>query len=145
MTGDYHVPWEHVEEASEMLTEMADPDWIVGITRGGLPLAVILSHRFDVPMSTIEASHYDGDERQETVEVGTAEPIALTEGTVLIVDDIADTGDTLAAVDSIVDSMTSPHVDVESATMFTREDTEPKPDHVIFATDDWVVFPWEEA
>lgn len=37
------------------------PDYIVGITRGGLLAAVMLSHYFDVPMHTLNVSLRDSD------------------------------------------------------------------------------------
>jgi len=58
--------WADVETAADaiMLGMYKDtwmPDVIVGITRGGLPLALLLSHRIGVPMETLKVQLRDGD------------------------------------------------------------------------------------
>jgi hypoxanthine phosphoribosyltransferase len=99
------------------------PDYIVGITRGGLPAAVMLSHYFGVPMHSLNASFRDNDigpesnlwmaedafgypKKEKFIEdsedlgaVLDAASTLLEEGDnykqILIVDDINDTGATL--------------------------------------------------
>ena len=78
------------------------PDYIVGLTRGGLLPAVMISHYFDVPMHTLNVSLRDSTMGPESNlwmaeeaygyngEVG--EPAAKN---ILIVDDINDSGATL--------------------------------------------------
>lgn len=61
-----YYSWKDVETAAEciMLGMYKDswmPDVIVGITRGGLPLALLLSHRIGVPMETLKVQLRDGD------------------------------------------------------------------------------------
>ncbi len=50
--------WKHLESAAEsiivsMYQDLWKPDYIVGITRGGLPLATVISHRISVPMCAL--------------------------------------------------------------------------------------------
>jgi hypoxanthine phosphoribosyltransferase len=53
--------WEDVEKAAEkivlqMYKDNWRPDYIVGITRGGLPLATILSYKTDIKMHTLNVT-----------------------------------------------------------------------------------------
>lgn len=86
------------------------PDYIVGITRGGLVPAVMMSHYFDVRMETLKVSLRDGGETEsncwmaedafgyvpteERGESGTQVDPARRKN-ILIVDDINDTGATI--------------------------------------------------
>ena len=91
---------------------------IYGLPRGGLPIAVSLSHRLGLP---ILMNYYDRK--------------VVTRKKILVVDDIADTGHTLKDFDS-------PHN--ITCTIHYHQDSLVKPDY--FCTekgDDWIVYPWE--
>ncbi len=67
------------------------PDYVIGITRGGLIPATMISHRLNVPMSSLDVSLRD---HAFTVsDCGKAED-AYQGTNILIVDDINDTGAT---------------------------------------------------
>ena len=72
------------------------PDYVVGITRGGLLPAVMISHYLNVPMQSLDISLRDGGECVSNL--GMAED-AFGNDTepknILIVDDINDQGSTL--------------------------------------------------
>lgn len=68
------------------------PDYIVGITRGGLLPAVMISQYFNIPMQSLDVSLRDGGECVSNL--GMAED-AYEGKNILIVDDINDTGATL--------------------------------------------------
>jgi uncharacterized protein len=86
------------------------PDYVVGITRGGLVPAVMISHYFDVRMEALKVSLRDGGEcesncwmaedafgyvpTEERGESGTQVDPAKRKN-ILIVDDINDTGATI--------------------------------------------------
>jgi xanthine phosphoribosyltransferase len=80
------------------------PDYIVGLTRGGLLPAVMISHYLNVPMQSLDVSLRDGGECVSNL--GMAEdafgyinhdPMCSGDGrkNILIVDDINDQGSTL--------------------------------------------------
>ncbi len=68
------------------------PDYIVGISRGGLLPAVMISHYFDIPMKPLQVSLRDGGDCVS--DLGMAED-AFDGKNILIVDDINDQGTTL--------------------------------------------------
>jgi uncharacterized protein len=68
------------------------PDYVVGLTRGGLLPAVMISHYLDVPMQSLDVSLRDGGEC--TSNLGMAED-AFAGKNILVVDDINDQGSTL--------------------------------------------------
>jgi len=66
-----YYTWDSVHAAAtkialDMYKENWRPDYIVGITRGGMPLAVILSHMLDIPCNALKISLRDGDSENES-------------------------------------------------------------------------------
>ncbi len=73
------------------------PDYIVGLTRGGLQAAVMLSHYLDIPMHTLNVSLRDSTTEPES-NLWMAEDALgcfAPKKNILIVDDINDQGSTL--------------------------------------------------
>ena len=80
------------------------PDYVVGITRGGLVAATMISHYFEIPMRTLNVSMRDGHVQESNPEMAKDafghdhyDLMASGDGRkkILIVDDINDTGATL--------------------------------------------------
>jgi hypoxanthine phosphoribosyltransferase len=76
----------------QMHRENWKPDYIVGLTRGGLIPAVYLSHYLNVPMETLKVSLRDNADTESNCWM--AED-AYNGKNILILDDINDTGATL--------------------------------------------------
>jgi xanthine phosphoribosyltransferase len=89
------------------------PDYVVGLTRGGLIPAVLLSHYFNVPMHTLKVTLRDGDESdcesnlwlaedafgyvpEEDREIYKSRWDPSLRKNILVVDDINDSGATIA-------------------------------------------------
>jgi hypoxanthine phosphoribosyltransferase len=82
----------------QMAQEKWTPDYIVGITRGGLNPAVLLSQYLDVPLNTLKISLRDADDNGTESNLWMAEDAFGYEKTptnILVVDDINDTGATI--------------------------------------------------
>lgn len=96
-----YVSWQELEGMSLDLARQIQasnwrPDYIVGITRGGLAPAVLLSNYLDIPMWTLRVSlrdHADTDNSTES-NLWMSED-AFNGKNILIVDDINDTGNTI--------------------------------------------------
>jgi xanthine phosphoribosyltransferase len=68
------------------------PDYIVGITRGGLVPAVLISHWFEVPLETLKVSLRDEGQTESNCWMSED---AFNGKNILIVDDINDSGATI--------------------------------------------------
>ena len=79
------------------------PDYVVGLTRGGLAPAVLISHYLDIPMHTLDVSFRDADIGPESNLWMAEDAYGYDNGksnpelrkNILIVDDINDSGATL--------------------------------------------------
>lgn len=92
------LTWQDVEhQTQEILRQLQQdnwsPDYVVGLTRGGLIPANLISQYLECPMHTLKVSFRD-DERTETSVWLSDE--AFEGKKILIVDDINDTGATLS-------------------------------------------------
>lgn len=94
--------WQTVNDAIEALAYMvapSSPKLIVGVSRGGLIPATLLSHRLNVPLRTISVSAYEGTRRTlEKPLVVDGWETRYDSNDTLIVDDILDSGDTIRAI-----------------------------------------------
>ena len=99
MTTKHFYTWQDIDKAvnkfvTDMYIDLWKPDYIVGLTRGGLPLAVSLSNKIDVPMQTLNASFRDGGTLGGPESNLQMAKDALRKKNILILDDINDTGAT---------------------------------------------------
>jgi hypoxanthine phosphoribosyltransferase len=115
---------EYSHMMDELVKKISSSDCIKDIKsiytfmRGGLPIAVHLSHFLKVEMHTDEANHR----------------LPLIPKETLIVDDIADTGKTLDGYQDLF----------PIATLFYKPRSIVKPTFYVKETSNWIVFPWEK-
>lgn len=144
----------------QMAVEHWRPDYVVGITRGGLTPAVLISQYLDVKMHTLDVSFRDDDMGPES-NLWMAEDAfgyQAEKKNILIVDDINDTGRTLNYIKEdwpsgcfpqgewdrvwhnnvkfavIVDNQASEFKTVDYAGLIINKHEEPS----------WIEFPWEQ-
>ena len=70
MIKKHYYSWTDVEKAADkiilqMYKDMWRPDYVVGITRGGLPLATILSHKLGCRMEALKVKLRDNQNGEE--------------------------------------------------------------------------------
>lgn len=131
-----------------MALDQFKPDVIVGPGRGGYPFGVMLSHYFKCPFEAFNWQTRDG-----TVEDSDRLRIIMSKyngNNILIVDDINDSGKTLAGIQDIIhDSSNYQFSDIRYATLFDKEssdfaDVDFTANVVLPDEEKWVVFPYEE-
>ena len=159
-----YVSWNDVQrQVQELVRQMWldrwTPDYVVGVTRGGLVPANLISQYLDCPMETLQVRLRDGNENECESNLWMAED-AFNGKNILIVDDINDSGATLNWIRRDWTSSCLPGDErwnslwgdnVRIATLYDNESSECVTDvdysaEVInkFNDPQWIVFPWEE-
>jgi hypoxanthine phosphoribosyltransferase len=121
------------------------PEVVVAIARGGLPLGGALAYALGTKaVGTLNVEFYTGiDERlaDPVVLPPLLDTDALRGRSALVVDDVADTGETLALVVRLLAEICS---DVRTAVLYTKPRSVIVPDYSWRATDAWITFPWSD-
>lgn len=131
--------------AQEVVDDGFHPDLILGIARGGLLPAGTISYALGIKnLHVINVEFYTGvNERLEMPVMLPPVPQAvdLSAKSVLIVDDVADTGGTL----QLVRDFCTEHVaDARCAVIFEKDRSAVKCEYVWKRTNDWIDFPWSD-
>ena len=143
------VSWADFGELERKLTEKIesgchDLDVIIGIARGGMPSAISLSNWFNLPSDFIRIRSYNGINERGKPELLSGLHYDINDKTILLVDDISDSGDVLRFATDYMARDFHPKK-IYTATLFIKPDTSFKPEIYVEETDRWVVFPWERA
>jgi hypothetical protein len=149
MTDEREImTWQDLGDGARELAEMVHrdgyrPDIILAIARGGLPVAGALSYALGVKNTfTMNVEFYTGiDERLDLPMLLPPVPdlIDFAETKVLIADDVADTGATLALVQDFCEGKVA---EVRCAVMYEKSRSSVQCEYVWRRTDNWIVFPW---
>jgi len=170
-----YVTWQDVEhQTQEILRQMQKdqwiPDYVVGLTRGGLVPANLISQYLECPMETLKVSLRDNTSAPESNlwmaedAFGSNEydPMCSGDGrkNILIVDDINDSGATLNYIKQDWQSSCFPNDDrwnhiwsnnVRVAVLYDNESSKSELTIDYSAVtinkaeeDSWIVFPWED-
>lgn len=142
------LTWDGFGAASRELAESIrhsgfEPTVLLAIARGGLPVAGALGYALGIKnCMVINVEFYTGIDQR--LEVPVILPPALDlvdigEEHVLVVDDVADTGETLRLV---ADTVRPAVKALETAVLYEKPRSVVKPDHVWKQTDLWIDFPW---
>ena len=131
------------ELATAIVADGFTPDLVLAVARGGLPVAGALAYALDVKRCfSMNVELYTGiDTRLEmpVVHPPVLDPIDLHGLRVLIADDVADTGTTLALVQQEIAEVVA---DVRTAVLYRKPWSAVSPEYVWAATDRWIEFPW---
>jgi len=174
-----YLSWHEIESLTQDIIRQLHqdtwkPDYVVGITRGGLVPANLISQYLNIPMHTLKVALRDNPDCESNCwmpEDATKLEMAKTSGfpqfehrrkNILIVDDINDSGATLNWIkrdwEASVAGTTSPEVwtqvwnnNVRIATLYDNESSDSELTIDFSAVtinkaneDVWIVFPWED-
>jgi len=119
------------------------PDIIVGVARGGWPPARIMSDLLENPeIANVKAEFYLGVAETKGEPVITQPvSVAVKNKRVLVVDDVADTGKSLALVREHLKEQGA--TEVKIATIYYKPWSIVTPDWFERKTSHWIIFPWE--
>ena len=146
----FHVSWDQIHRDARALAWRLDgqgPDngaWkaVVAITRGGMAPAMIVSRELDIrTVDTISVKSYDNQSQTAAQVLKAPDATLMGDGTgILIVDDLVDTGKTLALVREM-------YPKAHFATVYAKPKGRGMVDTYIteVSQDTWIFFPWDMA
>ncbi|MCK4243892.1 phosphoribosyltransferase [Candidatus Bathyarchaeota archaeon] len=132
-----------IELAEKIRKSNYRPDLILGISRGGWPPARVISDFLENPnIANIKVEFYTDISKMSKEPIITQTISTPVEGkSILLVDDVADTGKTLKLVyNKLIENNAK---DIKVATLYYKPKSIFKPDFFMINTKAWVVFPWE--
>ena len=152
----FHVSWDQIHRDARALAWRLDGKgpgeggaWraVVGITRGGLVPAMIVSRELDIRVvDTISVKSYlsgggQADQRREAKVLKAPDAGLMGDGSgILVVDDLVDSGKTLELIRSL-------YPKAHFATVYAKPHGKPQVDSYIteVSQDTWIFFPWDMA
>ncbi len=118
-------------------------DAIVAVARGGMTIAHMLGEFWDIrKVFVINAVGYEDTKKLGRVEIFNIPDLEGCEK-ILVVDDIADSGETLLKVMQKLKSL-YPEKTFKTATLFFKPDAKFEPDFKVKKADGWIDFFWNE-
>ena len=140
-----YYPYEDFLADAKDLTEKIDWkfDSIIAIARGGMSLAHLLGEYYNIrEVYSINTIGYEDTTKLENVKVFNIPELNKAKS-VLIVDDIVDSGDTLVEVLKVL-GQAYPNVDFRTAALFYKKSAKIAPDWYVQEADKWIEFFWTE-
>jgi hypoxanthine phosphoribosyltransferase len=142
------LTWEGFGEAArELARQVVDsgyqPDLIMSITRGGMLPAGAISYAMGIKnLHIINVEFYTGVDTRLPMPVllpPVPAAVDLSDKQVLVIDDVADTGETLRMVR---DFCAAHLAETRTAVLYEKSQSVVKCDYVWKRTDEWISFPW---
>jgi uncharacterized protein len=146
LTEFRYISWPEYGNLAEALAEKVRSggkkfDLVIGIARGGLPVAMVVSDHLGVKIDFINVKSYDGIAQRSTPKILSTVTEDIGGKNVLIVDDLVDQGDTMEMVKRHLDKQ-GPKL-LEGAVLFKKPWCRIEPEYYLDVVDRWVVFPFE--
>ncbi len=145
---DYEVPtWNQIydmllSQAQKIQSQNFHPDIILGVARGGLMPARILTDLLETPeLGFVQIEFYTNiNQTLDEPKLKQSPTITVTNKKVLLVDDIADSGASLKLAQTSIQDVAS---EIKTATLYKKPQSTTTPDFYEKQTTNWIVFPWD--
>ncbi len=143
-TGVEEISWERFASLTAVLTErLAGIEAVVGIARAGLFPATAIACLLRRELYPVRVTRRVNDEVTFERPIWKVPMSADVQGKIVaVVDEMADTGETLALVAE--QARTIGVKQVVTASLVSHSWANPAPDHVALVTDALVIFPWDK-
>ena len=142
-----HLSWDDIQALTEALAEKIEesgfkPDVIVAVSRGGFDPARILCDQLGIRrLASVQLEAYDGMVKRPEPVVVLPVNADLVGKRALLVDDVSDSGASLAKAKEHL--MEKSAAEVRIATLHIKPWSKFIPDYYSEKVDAWVVYPWE--
>ena len=146
MTEFRYIGWAEYGDLTEALAEKVHSsgkafDLVIGIARGGIPVAMVVSDRLGVKIDTITVKSYSDIAERDSIRILSTLTEDIKGTRVLLVDDLVDQGDTIIGVKEFLSKKGAK--EVETAVLFKKPWSKTHPDYFYETTEEWIVFPFE--
>ena len=141
-----YISWSEYGNLAEALGEKVRAsgkkyDLDIGIARGGIPVAMVVSDHLDVKIDFVNVKSYDDVGKRSPPRILSTLTQKIEGKKILLVDDLVDQGDTIAFLKKYLTDM-KPAV-LETAVMFKKPWSQTEPDYYLENVSEWIVFPFE--
>jgi len=116
-------------------------DLVVGIARGGIPVAMAVSDHLNVKIDFVNVKSYTDFGKRTAPRILSTLTEDIEGKDILLVDDLVDQGDTLASMKKYLGDQ-KPRI-LDTAVMFKKPWSKTEPDYFLESVTEWVVFPFE--
>jgi len=141
-----YISWSEYGNLAEALAEKVRAngkkyDLVVGIIRGGIPVAMVVADHLDARIDFVNVKSYNDIGKRTAPRILST----LTEGVqgkdVLLVDDLVDQGDTMSFMKRYLSDQQPKSL--ETAVLFKKPWAKTEPDYYLESVSEWIVFPFE--
>jgi xanthine phosphoribosyltransferase len=125
------------------MTRTYNPDTVVAIARGGVSLGHAYASATNIrQLMSINSILYEGDQRGKQCEIFNIPDLSRSK-TVLLIDDIIDSGQTIKEVMEHITSQ-YPEIELRIASLFYKKTAVIQADFSLHEATDWIEFFWEK-
>lgn len=134
-----------------MVTRLADLvaaggekfDLVIGIARGGMPVAMVVADRLGAKVDFLNVKSYTDVGEREKPKILSTITEKITDKRVLVVDDLVDGGATMESITEYLSTQNPSSM--KTAVLFTKPWSTFTPDYSLKVVDNWIVFPYERG
>ncbi|MCL5114568.1 MAG: hypothetical protein M1604_02175 [Patescibacteria group bacterium] len=144
------LSWEEIEKMADDLAERIKnsgfkPDYLVGITTGGLVPLGLLAKRLDFEsILTVSTTSYDDGHNQKELKVTYLPEVDLKGKKILLIDEIADSGATLEKLREIfMDRYQVKELKIATLAVNKGKSVIIPDFYALAGMGEWIHFPWE--
>lgn len=146
MRGFRYIDWSEYGRLAEALSEKVRSggerfDLVIGVARGGIPVAMVVADRLGVVVDMINVKSYSDIGKRSKPRILSTVTERIAGKRILLVDDLVDQGDTLEFLKRRF--LAKRPRSLSTAVLFKKPWSRTEPDYFLESVDKWVVFPFE--
>jgi uncharacterized protein len=141
-----YISWSEYGNLAQALAEKVRAngkhyDLVVGIARGGIPVAMVVSDHLDVKIDFVNVKSYSDIGKRTAPRILSTLVEGVEGKDVLLVDDLVDQGDTLTFLKKYL--LDQKPKSLQTAVLFRKPWSKTEPDYFLETVSEWIVFPFE--